>query len=431
MVKEMSEMKLLKKNSHLTIKPAIFAVASILVILILPSAFFSFGSIYESTTPATISYNWLNYQFGFIQVIIFFFGLLEMICQRQIIAGIIFFIALLREIIFYFVYDNSIFTDSTYEMYLTILVGYFFFLIMRRYVNTFESMDKFLGIFLMVNMLTIYINVAMGGRGTTSLEGVDGRYHASNLDVGATGTLCLLCIIYLCFSHISDKYRYPLFMLSVIGLILSGSRSALVFFVVVTFLYLLRKLILILKSRIIKVGRNVTYQLGFFLLLLGGAIMFISIYSSNLFDNIDAQRFEALTTIAAFSSDGSVLGRSESIRDAINIIEDNPLGISGYFINLQNEMAIRGFPTFPHSYLFSGYILFGPIVLLIYVVWLYFLKKNQDYSNKYYWIIFYYMISTVITGGPIVNFKVIFSMLLVTVLALKSLKYQTNYHAKI
>lgn len=427
-LKEESKYIYLKQSNKLVLKVSTSVAAILLFMLVLPSGIFSFGSLYESLTPVAINYNWLDYRFGVLQLIILIFGLFEFLFQRQMIAIVIFFIALVREILLFLIYDNSIFTNSAYEMYLTIFVGYGLFLIVRRYMNDFQLMDKFYGWFLVTNMLTIYINLAMGGRGTTSTEEelahIEGRYHASNLDVGGTGALCLLCIIYLYFSPMKKTYRYPLLLLSFIGLILSGSRADLGFAVAIIGYYFLKKIIHMLKRQKIKISLSTMYKVEIVAL---GIIIF-SIWAvtdmSQFLNRIGFERFEILISMATFSSDASVLGRFTSIQDGLDIITSNPIGISGYFINLQTEMMFRGFPTFPHSSLISGYILFGPIVLLLYVIWGRFLIKNRSYNNKYFWIILYYMISTIIIGGPIVNFKIIFTLVITTVLAYKSLSNQ-------
>lgn len=426
-LKEDSKYVYSKQNNKLVLKISTLIAAILLFILVLPSGVFSLGTLYESLTPAAIDYNWLDYRFGVLQLLIAILGIFEFLFQRQIVAAIIFLIALAREILLFFIYDNSIFTDSAYEIYLTIFVGYGLFLITRRYMNNFYSMDKFYGWFLITNMLTIYINVAMGGRGTTSTGARlahEGRYHASNLDVGGTGALCLLCIIYLYFSPIKKKYRYPLLVLSFIGLILSGSRADIGFAVAIIGYYCLKKIIDILKGQKIKISISRIYKAEIAVL----SIMLFSMWAitdmSQFLNRIGFERFEILISMAAFSSDGSILGRFTSIQDGLDIITSNPIGISGSFINLQTEMMFRGFPTFPHSSLISGYILLGPIVLLLYIIWVRFLIKNRDYSNKYFWIILYYTISTVIIGGPIVNFKIIFTLVITTALAYKSLNDQ-------
>jgi len=396
----------------------------LLFVLILPSAVFSLGSIYDSLTPAIISYDWLNYKFGILQLIICLIGAVEIICQKQRIFLIIFFIEFLREVLFYFVYDNSLFSESAYEMYLTVLVGYSLFLIVRRYMNDFQMMDKFYGLFLITNMLTIYINVAMGGRGTTSsdaaLAGIEGRYHASNLDVTGTGDLCVLCIIYLFFSSIRNKYRYPLLALSVVGLALSGARASLAFLGLIFAFYVIKQLLARVKSRKIKYSDNTIYK-AIIILVMAFILGFIILLNFNeVSSRIDLTRFDALLSLSAMSSDGSFLGRMASLTAGLDVLADNPLGISGYFINLQSEMMARNYPTFPHSTLLSNYLLFGPIIFIFYFIWWRGIREGQHKGNKYFWISLFYLISTVIAGGPVVNFKALFNFLFSSYLIFKS-----------
>lgn len=396
----------------------------LLFVLILPSAVFSLGSIYDSLTPAIISYDWLNYKFGILQLIICLIGAVEIICQKQRIFLIIFFIEFLREVLFYFVYDNSLFSESAYEMYLTVLVGYSLFLIVRRYMNDFQMMDKFYGLFLITNMLTIYINVAMGGRGTTSsdaaLAGIEGRYHASNLDVTGTGDLCVLCIIYLFFSSIRNKYRYPLLALSVVGLALSGARASLAFLGLILAFYVIKQLLARVKSRKIKYSDNTIYK-AIIILVMAFILGFIMLLNFNeVSSRIDLTRFDALLSLSAMSSDGSFLGRMASLTAGLDVLADNPLGISGYFINLQSEMMARNYPTFPHSTLLSNYLLFGPIIFIFYFIWWRGIREGQHKGNKYFWISLFYLISTVIAGGPVVNFKALFNFLFSSYLIFKS-----------
>ncbi|MEE1598206.1 O-antigen ligase family protein [Acidaminococcus fermentans] len=411
----------LVNKDRMVVKKSSIVGLILLIILILPSAVFSLGSVYESLTPANISYEWLNYKFGILQVIICLVGTIEIICQKQFIFLIVSGLELIREVIFYLIYDNSIFSDSAYEMYLTFFVGYSLFLITRRYMCNFQMMDKFYGLFLITNMLTIYINMAMGGRGTTSLgNGIEGRYHASNLDVGGTGTLCLICILYLYFSNISNKYRYPLILLCLTGLVLSGSRSALAFLILLSAGYFFEVIQKRFKSENFKINVSLFFKLMLLLPATGMIVSCIFFYDSSILNRLDFHRFEALLSLSSFYADESVSGRFTSIKDGLDIIANYPLGISGYFVNLQNEMSMRGFPTFPHSSLLSAYILFGPITFFFYFVWIKFLTQNNQHTNKYFWIVLYYLFSTIFYGGPIVNFKVIFAMILSTYLGYKS-----------
>ena len=418
----------LVNKDRMVVKKSSIVGLILLIILILPSAVFSLGSVYESLTPTNISYDWLNYKFGILQVIICLVGTIEIICQKQFIFLIVSGLELIREVIFYLIYDNSIFSDSAYEVYLTFLVGYSLFLIANRYMDNFKMMDKFYGIFLITNMLTIYINVAMGGRGTTAsseaVAGLNGRYHASNLDVTGTGDLCTLCILYLFFSKMKNKYRYTLLVLSFLGLILSGARSSFVFLGMIIAFYLVNALFSYSNYRKVKYSNNIIYKIGIGIFVFVIFLLCIDLFMDldTILSHINYSRYETLLSLQSIVGDDSFLGRSASLMAGIDVLVDNPLGISGYFINLQSEMIIRGYPTFPHSTLLSNYLLFGPVMLVFYFIWVKGVKNIYQKDRKYFWISVFYLISTIITGGPVMNFKVVFNLIISTYLIYKCYK---------
>ena len=78
---------------------------------------------------------------------------------------------------------------------------------------------------------------------------------------------------------------------------------------------------------------------------------------------------------------------------------------------------MRGYPTFPHSTLLSMYLVFGPLVLIIYGMWIGLLRKLRLIDVKYYMMILFLLISTIIYGGPIANFKIVFMIMMTTFLA--------------
>ena len=92
-------------------------------------------------------------------------------------------------------------------------------------------------------------------------------------------------------------------------------------------------------------------------------------------------------------------------------------------------MQLRRYPTFPHSTLLSMYLLIGPIILVVYFKLFSVLRKLKYVDVKYYLIAFYLVLSTILYGSPIVNFKVVFMLLLATWLAIQTAKeHETELH---
>lgn len=400
------------KRGALTIKVTTIISLIFLLILILPDDAFSKLAIYESTTPSYIRYKWLNYYFNVLQLAIVLLGLYVAFVLRRKEFAIITFLMAIREVFLLLLTDKSIFTSGRYEMYLTLLVGYSLLLCVVGFIGSGEDITRLFEWFLISNVLTIYINVLMGG-GTGNIEG---RYHASNLDVGGTGTLCVVCCIYFLFSKKKIINKVIIIALSLIGLLLSGSRANLLFLIIFFICYFIASFIKNINSNKTDDRRKAINR--FITVLIIIAIIVI-VYTFNrgtitaLFEN---SRFFSMFN-SSWNQDDSILGRTASLRAGFDILKNYPLGISGFFINLQQEMQIRGYPTFPHSTLLTSYLLYGPIMFALYAYWAVVIKKIGNVKNGYTWLLLYFIISTVIYGGPLVNFKNIFMIFIVTFLA--------------
>lgn len=386
-------------------------MAIILLVLILPDNIFTIGTLYTSSTPGYIMSKRLNYQFGLIELSIMLLGMLETIRLKRYGIYILSFIMFVREAFVFLLQENSIFLNSAYEMYLVIFVGYALTLIVEGELITYNNCDKFFELYLLSNIATIYFNFLIHG------ADFSGRYNASNLDVGGTGILCVLSILYFLFSE-SKKYKYTFCIISLIGLFLSGSRANFLFAILIVLIYLLNNVIHNYKNNILVINRAVLNQgilIGIVILLCVGVIWIIG--GKKIIELWNNLRIFEMLSLKLVSKDDSVMGRMASLRAGWRILKKYPLGISGFFINLQNQMQLNGYPTYPHSILMSSYILYGPIVIGAYVYLASLLKRIADMKNKYFWLICYIFISTIIYGSPITNFKIIFMLIMVVSLA--------------
>lgn len=409
-----SQRELTGKRAGFRVSISTIVMAIFLFILILPDDVFARVTLYESKTPSSMAYIWLNYKFGILSAILLVGGILFSIKLRNksvcLIAGLMF----VREIFYFLITDDNVFIAKAFEIYLTLFLGYSIYVMSRGLLRTREKIELFFKWFLVTNMLTLYINFAMGGSGGRLV----GRYHASNLDVGGTGSVCVLCIIILAYSQRKKWYDYALLLLSVLGLILSGSRANLVFLAVLIGVGLVVSLNFVKDGSIERtklIKKIVLYCVSLTLLLVIGIV-----YGNQIVSYISRTRYVSLLTSEAISGDQSAQGRLASITAGLDVLKKNPLGISGYFINLQSQMQLRRYPTFPHSTLLSMYLLIGPIILVVYFKLFSVLRKLKHVDVKYYLIVFYLVLSTILYGSPIVNFKVIFMLLLAMWLAIQS-----------
>lgn len=365
-----------------------------LLILLLPYGAFSFLTVYESKTPSSIAYEWLNFDMGVLYLIIFIVSFFFLLRYEFKLFAIIFVFQLIRELFFLLLGYNSIFTANAYEMYLAMIVG-----IGLTYV-TFHMKDnpeKIFKLFLITNIFPIYFMFALG------LNGIEGRYNGSNLDVGASGFLCgIVCIYY--FTKINYKLSdYIILLLAFVALVLTGSRID-ILLVVVFFIISKIKPGNEQNKKYFNIPRS--YLTRIITVVFSLAIVVSFLYYMAM--NDDRYNFlgEAPTDIE--DADGSFVGRLISLTAGFDILSNYPLGISGYFINLQNEMNLRGYPTFPHSSLLTSYLFYGPLIVIVYLYVIKLAKKIYNFGSPYFFILMYLIINVTFSGGAIVNFKVIF-----------------------
>ena len=402
----------IENKGHLTIKVSTLIILIFILVLILPDDAFSRFAIYESTTPSYIRYKWLNYCFNVLQLLIVLFGIYVAFTLRKKGFAIVAFLMATREVFLLLLTNNSIFTSNRYEMYLTLSVGYCLLLCAEGFIGNEQDLNRLFEWFLVTNILSIYINVIMGG-GSGILEG---RYHASNLDVGGTGTLCVICCIYYLFSHKRTFVKILIILLSLIGLFLSGSRANLLFLILFFACYYIAITLKRIRVDEYVDRRRLLNRLIAGILIIVTLIIILILNRNQIIHIFEESRFFSMFS-SSWGQDDSVLGRSASLRAGLDVLSQYPCGISGFFINLQQNMVLRGYPTFPHSTLLASYLLYGPIVFGVYAAWIITIRKINDVGNSYTWILLYFIISTIVYGGPLVNFKIIFMLMMATYLA--------------
>lgn len=372
----------------------------VFLVLILPDDFFTIFAIYTNKSPEFISYRWLNYSFNIVLLVVLLLGLmLSIVHNEKRFWGLIIF-ALIREVFFIMLGMNSCFSEHSYEIYLTLLTGVSLTLICKYISDDIDDLNAFFWTSVISNVLTVYLAVLMQA-------GFANRYNAINMDVGSTGTICALTIMYCLFSE-NIRNRLLIAIVALIALFLSGSRVNLL----LTMLMLVAGL-LVRGFQRRKFERNMVLSfaclsiLGFFVLV------YIDATNQGLASNTPNTQQSINRMLASFSfdemgTDASVLGRTNSIEVGIDIIKHNPFGISSYFTNLQTETVQRGFPTFPHSSIIDYYIFLGPILLVLIFNIIKMLRRLWKNNFSQFMILLYMFIFITVSGGPIVNFKIIY-----------------------
>ena len=129
------------------------------------------------------------------------------------------------------------------------------------------------------------------------------------------------------------------------------------------------------------------------------------------FNTIDLSRLLNFTSnISSISEDSSVVGRILSIVTSFEAIKMFPFGVNFSFIDQQIVMQNLGYPTFPHSYFLSFYLVSGLVsIYFLYVITKYLFKSTKKWKPLFILIFIYFLIG----DGLFVNFKIFFMVFLI------------------
>lgn len=383
-----------QQNRRFTIKITELGIILLVLINFLPDELFHTIPIYISNTPSYIRYKWLNYSFGIIDLLILLYGIYLTFRRRYKWIWNAVAILVFRELLYLLLSDFSAIAEGRYEIYLALFVGVALIEWQLQYGSDWEdTWNKFL-IVLMLNVLSIYLNMALGR------SGIIGRFNAVNLDVGTTGVLAGVSFIAMLFNE-KSKNRILWAVIAAVGLVLSGSR-----------INLLITLVLSIISVFLIASKRMTEKKMFrlritTLVVVIGLIGIVLFYGGALLS-----RFEASRIITIFNSDyldDALSGRPASLAAGLNILRRNQIGLSAYFINLQYQSIQEGFGTFPHFGFLVQIIMFGPLALIPLLM---VIKSAVLLGKKKNWKILmpvlYLIIYNTVGGGPIVNPKIIY-----------------------
>ncbi|WP_346885436.1 O-antigen ligase family protein [Clostridium sp. UBA4395] len=270
-----------------------------------------------------------------------------------------------------------------------------------------DELLKFWETFSIITIITLIISI-ITGIGTTAWTG--NRYHASNLTYGETGLLIGLFITYLlCVKD--NQYKFIYSGISLVLLIATGSRKDIIYVLIVYVIYILNNVTSIKNLKIKTTFKSLAIHF-FMVLLVGGMII---IRGNDLLEKLEVERtmnaINGLLTegIHYIIEDSSGEGRIESIKSGIDVIKDNPLGVTFSFYNSQENMQLKQYPTFAHVSVIFYYIILGPLGIYIFYQYI----KNYYHLNKIHnnfkYIYLYFIIYNCISGGALLNFKILIS----------------------
>lgn len=389
-------------------------IAYTIISLFLPMNIFKFTSIYHSGSLFGIRYDWLDYDFSFLLIPIVLFGMIIYFQHFEWKYFIVPVIVFIQDIIRVYLVPNNIVDLNSYEMYLSYVSG--LCAAFLCFYGLKHQQEKYFHVFWFLNVCTQFI------RFLTNMSGIENRFNAINLDVVGTGEISGICLILLITS--TNKWTWferMLVPVYVISIFISGTRNPLVFSAILGFIYIFANF----KS----VDKTIKHVSLMIILLFISIIIYTIIgHDNRIYKTIsDLLQFISFTQNSDMGLEhaNSVIGRYDSMLVAIDVLKDYPLGVGNGFIILQSYMQEYGYPTFPHSYLLCGWMLWGIWVWVILGYGIYKFSKLIKCKASLKYLGLYLLMVFLLSGGPIVNFKTWFCY--VFIILIISNKYHGRY----
>lgn len=380
----------------------------------------------------------MYYDAKIIYVSILYFPILIFGIKRIFKHKISFYILLLlmglaiKDIIVFFSGDYHYFQFDLYYVYMVALCE---LSIIIDVYNNLEATDYFMKVFLLIHLITLLISVVTGmGVGTNGLEK---RYHSSGIGSGETAYLLALLACYFFYVN-KDKWHYLYFMTCIIGIIATGTRKEVLYILIIICISFVVNISI--KHKLFNFRR---IKKHYFLLFLFFSLifLFLVIFNSSLLTRFDIERYVDVFTglhkngIGSLLQDDSAQGRLDSIIAGFNVLKQSPIfGVTFSFFDVQYYMQVFNYPTFPHSTLLFYACCMGLPICFIILIWLIkmFIRLIRNKIN-YVYVILYFFIHNIVSGGALINEKIIFFNLFIIYLInlyLKDHMKEQNYLLK-
>jgi hypothetical protein len=403
----------------------------VFVLFFLPMFAFERTSLLTYSTPSFIRYELFNINISYLFIPIWIFGILSFWKNDKTFkfTFVLILIGIFIKDIFISVFlENYIFKFLDFSLYFQIITAFFSVCIVIDFNNNEKKLFNFFDQFTKIHILGLLISIIVKH---TSLVG---RFSAQNLDFGGTAFLIVLYIIYILFIE-NKKFKKTWALAMYLLLFFTGSRIQLFFGSIILLFYLINEYF---YSSFKNVKRfyflcfAFAFVLILFLLYLNAFKLFVLIEEEFVKDN---RALEFLHNVffnrQKISTDSSFAGRLDSIVIGIEVIKNNILGKSFSIFDLQNNMQLNGYPTFPHSNIVTLYILMGPISIFIVYIYLKYFFLLLRIKNSAALIFLYLIIFSIFDGGAIVNWKLIFLYIFFPLLAKRILiNYSKPYQCK-
>ena len=274
-------------------------------------------------------------------------------------------IVILRNI--YLMFSSDLELLFTYELVFSLFLGLLLWKTFKYSYKTY-SFESFLNSIVLFHLIGIMISLIF------SLNKIDFRFNAQNLDVGGTGMIFGLIFLIKIVYYKMDFFSASAFFI----LLISGSRFC---------------LMLTLLLYVLNIFTNFNFRYLIIITLLSSVIL---IYIPSILDRY----LSSIVELQDVSEKSSFGGRILSLVIGFQVLVDNFFNVSLSSVNLVLLMNKFGYPTYPHSYFLISLIYFPLLAIYIFVKLIMKLTKHKNIINLYVLLIFIFY------GGVTYNYKV-------------------------
>lgn len=385
----MYKFKISKKRIYLVI-----LFIFLYIVIFLPDGIKNMFCLYKMTTsdlPLVYTY---NYYFSFFDLIVVIWGLFCYKKSKIIRCMPIVTIIAVINIVRYLIGVSNIVELNSYEMIIMILEAVCWTSILLKYATCEKEIDVIISLFVILTFVTQILQFILGN------YSVDGRIAAISLGPGATAEIFIKYELWFLFSYRKKNKSYIPFILSAIGMVLTGSRSNILSLAIIIAIFSLK---IWRESQKTKTQNKLAML--YLVLAVGVGGLFISNTSFEFINRFTDLFKNDLTT--AILSDSSYFGRIRSIIGGFEIWKDNPMGIACSIYDIEQRSYVQFTMEYPHSALLSYILLWSPIitipVFLYLIVMLIRLIKFKDSS----WVVLgFILLKYLFNSAPILYVSV-------------------------
>lgn len=389
----------------------------IFLVLSLPDGIKNMTCLYKMSTKGLPIVYTYNYYFSILEIPIIIVGLYVYRFSSIIRFGrVVLTVALINIVFAILEVEMNIVSIQSYEMFLLLITGFSTASIVLWIADDFREVEKILDCFILFQFLLQLVSMVTG------TSGADGRYAAIGMGSGATASLAATYLVWTFFSR-TEKVNWLVVMCSLVSIVLTGSRTNLLAFLLIAFVF---------SGRLIRRQIQQGNQTLMLLLLIIGIPLIVMV----LCVGYQKGAFSALTrvldlfqgsVVTNISNDDSYLGRLRSIEGSMRILGKNPFGIPFSIYAIESYSARTFSMEYPHSTLLSYVLLWSPIVAGYCVFYLIRLMARCIKRGLDDWIyILYYLMMIVLYGSPVLYSKSYAMTLILVSFVVQKIKASDN-----